>query len=154
MGGYGAGIIGLHHPNLFGQVITLAGYFVVDDLTNAFGGITSHQSKESYQTPSNYLKVASQIRWFLGDSPEDYTPLIRGAAEAWAAKLKTVKAKYTLHPAAGGHSYVFVGSEVTAVASWLKWGAVTPPTPTPSPSPSTSAISLPTNSQPTPSPTA
>jgi len=153
MGGYGAGIIGLHHPDLFGQVITLAGYFVVDDLTDAFGGLATHRTKESYQTPSNYLRVAPKIRWFLGDSPEDYTGLIRGAAETWAAKLKTVKAKYTLHPSAGGHSYVFVGNEVTAVASWFKWGEVSPPTPATSPITTPSATPLPTGPLPTPSPT-
>ena len=148
MGGYGAAIIGLHHPELFGQIVTLAGYFVIDDLTNAFDSGPTTDKKHKYQTPSTYLNVAKKERWFLGESNQDYTQLIRGQAAAWGAKLKTVKASYTLSTnLSGGHSFVFVGAEVPLVAKWFKWGVVTPPTASASPSP------LPTNSQQaTPSP--
>ena len=148
MGGYGAAIIGLHHPELFGQIVTLAGYFVIDDLTNAFDSGPTTDKKHKYQTPSTYLKVAKKERWFLGESNQDYTQLIRGQAAAWGAKLKTVKASYTLSTnLSGGHSFLFVGAEVPLVAKWFKWGVVTPPTASASPSP------LPTNSQQaTPSP--
>ena len=121
MGGYGAAIIGLHHPNLYGQVVTLAGYFTIDDLTNAFGPGTETDKKHEYQTPSSYLKVANKIRWFLGESNQDYTQLIHGQAAAWGTKLKTVKASYTLSSASGGHSYVFVGAEIPLVLKWFKW---------------------------------
>ena len=123
MGGYGAAIIGLHHPNLFGQVVTIAGYFVIDDLTNAFGSGAETDKKHVYQTPSSFLKVASKIRWFLGESNQDYTVLIRGQAATWGAKLKKVKANYTLSSVSGGHSYVFVGAEIPIVLEWFKWGA-------------------------------
>ena len=148
MGGYGAAIIGLHHPELFGQIVTLAGYFVIDDLTNAFDSGPTTDKKHKYQTPSTYLNVAKKERWFLGESNQDYTQLIRGQAAAWGAKLKTVKASHTLSTnLSGGHSFVFVGAEVPLVAKWFKWGVVTPPTASASPSP------LPTNSQQaTPSP--
>ena len=148
MGGYGAAIIGLHHPELFGQIVTLAGYFVIDDLTNAFDSGPTTDKKHKYQTPSTYLNVAKKERWFLGESNQDYTQLIRGQAAAWGAKLKTVKASYTLSTnLSGGHSFLFVGAEVPLVAKWFKWGVVTPPTASASPSP------LPTNSQQaTPSP--
>lgn len=153
MGGYGAATIGLHHPNLFGQVVTLAGYFVVDDLTNAFDIGPSTDKKHAYQTPSNFLKVANQIRWFLGDSTQDYTELIRGQATTWGAKLKSVKASYTIRSVGGGHSYVFVGNEIPLILKWFKWGVVTPPkNPTPTPTPSTSTLPTPTTPA-TPSPT-
>jgi S-formylglutathione hydrolase FrmB len=121
MGGYGAAIIGLHHPNLYGQVVTLAGYFVIDDLTNAFGSGLGTDEKHEYQSPSSFLKVAKKIRWFLGESNQDYTQLIHGQAAAWGTKLKTVKANYTLSSASGGHSYVFVGAEIPLVVKWFKW---------------------------------
>ena len=142
MGGYGAGIIGLHHPNLYGQVITLAGYFVIDDLTNAFGYGPAHAAKAAYQTPSTFLKVAKQVRWFLGESSQDYTELIHGQAAAWGRKLKSVKASYTLSTESGGHSYIFVSNEIPRVTAWLKWGVVSAPAPTPTPS----ASPIPTNS--------
>lgn len=143
MGGYGAAIIGLHHPELFGQVVTLAGYFVVDDLTGAFGPGAETDKKHLSQTPSTYLKVANKMRWFLGESSQDYTQLIRGQAAAWGAKLKTVKASYTLSTnLSGGHSYVFVGAEIPLVAKWFKWSVVAAPTQsapatTPTPTPNT-----------------
>ncbi len=149
MGGYGAAIIGLHHPELYGQVITLAGYFVVDDLTNAFGSGAETDPKHKYQTPATYLKVANKVKWFLGESTQDYTQLIRGQALAWALKLKSVKATYATSFLPGGHSYVFVANEIPGVLKWLKWGVVTPPTNTPSPLPSNSQSSSPI---PTPTP--
>ncbi len=129
MGGYGAAIIGLHHPKLYGQVITLAGYFVIDDLTNAFGYAPTHAAKAAYQTPSTFLKVANQIRWFLGESSQDYTKLIRGQAAAWGKKLKSVKANYTESIESGGHSYFFVSNEIPKITAWLKWEKVKSPSP-------------------------
>ncbi len=120
MGGYGAAIIGLHHPELFSQVATLAGYFLVDDLTGAFG------SKKAAQTPSVYLKRANQFAWFLAEGRDDYTVPIRGQAVSWASKLKKVKAQYVLQTPGGGHSFAFVADEVPRIARWLVW----PPHPT------------------------
>lgn len=119
MGGYGAAIIGLHHPELFTQIATLAGYFIIDDLTGAFG------SNKSKQTPVAYLKRANKFTWFLAEGKDDYTIPIRGQAVNWATKLKTVKAKYVLQRPSGGHSFTFVSSEVPAIAKWLVWPTIT-----------------------------
>jgi len=117
MGGYGAAIIGLRHPQLFSQIATMAGYFIIDDLTGAFGTT----KKIVAQTPSTYLKSANQSKWFLSEATDDYTPLIRGQAVSWAAKIKNVKAKYILHPGSGGHSFIFVGKEIPVIAKWFIW---------------------------------
>jgi S-formylglutathione hydrolase FrmB len=139
MGGYGAAIVGLHHPDLYSQVITLAGYFVSDDLTNAYGGIKNEPAKVAYQTPNHFLNYASQIRWFLGESPQDLTALIRGQAAAWGAKLKAKKANYVVSSAPGGHSYQFVSGQMKPITKWLTWGPFTGiPTDAASPSPSAS----------------
>jgi S-formylglutathione hydrolase FrmB len=121
MGGYGAATIGIHHPELYSQVITLAGYFVIDDITNAFGRAPANKAKIAYQTPSNFLKNANQIRWFLGEAAQDYTVLIKGQASAWATKLKSKKASYKIFRIDGGHDYTFVSNEMDSVANWLKW---------------------------------
>jgi len=139
MGGYGAAIIGLHHPELFTQIATLAGYFITDDLTDAFG------LNSSIHTPSTYLNRANKFTWFLAEGKDDYTVPIRGQAVSWAAKLKKVKAKYVLQSPSGGHSFTFVAGEMPSIAKWLVWPAM--PT-TPSPSPSTSPTP-----QPIPEPT-
>lgn len=118
MGGYGAAIIGLHHPELFTQIATLAGYFITDDLTDAFG------SNTAIHTPSTYLKRANKFTWFLAEGKEDYTVPIRGQAVSWASKLKKVKAKYVIQRPNGGHSFTFVAAEMPAIAKWLVWPAV------------------------------
>ena len=123
MGGYGAAIIGLHHPELFTQIATLAGYFITDDLTDAFG-----PSKTAH-TPSTYLKRANQFTWFLAEGKDDYTIPIRGQAVSWATKLKKVKAKYVLQTPGDGHSFIFVANEIPLVAKWLKWPALVPSAP-------------------------
>jgi len=143
MGGYGAAIIGLHHPELFGQVVTLAGYFLIDDLTNAFGPEATSAKKHAYQTPINYLKTAKKMRWFLGESRQDYTQLIRGQAATWSTKLKSVKAPYSTSSANGGHSYIFVNGEIPIILKWFKWGVVTPPSASPSSFPITSQSAIP-----------
>jgi S-formylglutathione hydrolase FrmB len=137
MGGYGAAIIGLHHPELFTQIVTLAGYFITDDLTDAFGPHTA------IHTPATYLKRANEFTWFLAEGRDDYTVPIRGQAVSWASKLKKVKAKYVLQRPSGGHSFTFVASEIPAIAQWLKWPA---PHASPSPTPSISASPTPQSS--------
>lgn len=121
MGGYGAASIALHHPELYSQVITLAGYFVVDDLTNAYGYPPNNKKKIAYQSPNNFLSTATKLRWFLGESPQDFTILIHGQAAQWSKKLKAKKAEYALSSPAGGHSYTFVAAEMKPIANWLKW---------------------------------
>lgn len=115
MGGYGAAIIGLHHPELFTQIATLAGYFITDDLTDAFGSNTATHA------PSTYLKRANKFTWFLAEGKDDYTLPIRGQAVSWASKLKGVKAKYVIQRPSGGHSFTFVASEVPTIAKWFVW---------------------------------
>jgi S-formylglutathione hydrolase FrmB len=82
MGGYGAAIIGLHHPELFTQIVTLAGYFITDDLTDAFGSHTA------VHTPSTYLGRANKFRWFVAEGKDDYTVPIRGQAVSWASNSR------------------------------------------------------------------
>lgn len=115
MGGYGAAIIGLHHPELFTQIATLAGYFITDDLTDAFG------SNTAVHAPSTYLKRANKFTWFLAEAKDDYTVPIRGQAVSWASKLKKVKAKYVIQRPSGGHSFTFVAAEMPVIAKWLVW---------------------------------
>lgn len=132
MGGYGAAIIGLHHPNLFSQIATVAGYFITDDLTNAFG------SKKVTHAPSTYLNRASKFSWFLAEGKDDYTLPIRGQAVSWASMLKKVNAKYVLQRPSGGHSFTFVAAAVPKIAKWLIWPApALKPSSKPSPNPPT-----------------
>ena len=117
MGGYGAGIIALHHPDLYSQVTTLAGYFVVDDLTGAFVG----KEKIAYQTPNNYMKAASNLHWYLAEAKDDFTRPIRGEMLRWSGNLKKLKIPVVTHAPLGGHTFNFVSAEIPAIVKWLKW---------------------------------
>ena len=119
MGGYGATIISLRHPALFSQVISLAGYYYVDDETGAF----SSAAKLKSQSPTTYLKSASQMNWFLSEGVNEQTKVIRGQAATWAAKLKSVKASYKLTIPQAAHDLAFVTSQVTPIVKWLSWGS-------------------------------
>ena len=147
MGGYGAAIIGLHHPDLYSQIIPISGYYVIDDLTGAFVG----KEKLAYQSPINYLGVARNFRWFLAEGANDPTALIHGQATAWWSKLNKIGVKATLNLPPGGHSFALVTSLMAPMAKWLTWPAtadqplppVTPTTPvvpaSPTPLPSDTA---------------
>ena len=117
MGGYGATIISLHHPDLFSKVISLAGYYYVDDVTGAF----TSAAKRDYQSPANYLKIAPQLDWYLSEGSAEQTKTIRGQAASWVTKLKTVNASYKLTTPQAAHDLSFVRSQVMPITKWLKW---------------------------------
>jgi len=117
MGGYGAAIIALHHPKLFGQVISISGYFVTDDLSQAF--VT--KTKIAFQSPSNFLPVAKKIRWYLAEGRDDFTTPIHGQATMWGKKLIAAKASVVVHLPAGGHSFTVVSAEIPGITKWIKW---------------------------------
>jgi len=138
MGGYGAGIIGIHHPELYTQIATMSGYFIIDDLTGAFATIDKIKS----QNPSNFLNQANKFRWYISVGKNDLTHPINGQATYWTSKLKSVKAPFVLHMPPGYHDFNFVGSEIGLIANWLIWpkAPITQASnsPTPIPSPTTS----------------
>ena len=117
MGGYGAAIIGLHHPDLYSQIIPISGYYVIDDLTGAFVG----KDKLAFQSPVNYLSAAHNFRWFLAEGQNDPTALIHGQATSWWTKLNKLGVKATLNLPPGGHSFALVTSLMAPMAKWLTW---------------------------------
>ena len=117
MGGYGASMIALHHPELFTQIGSLAGYFVVDDLTRAF----TDKKKIAYETPSNYLKQANLFRWYLAEAKDDYTQPIHGEMARWSALLKKNKVSVETHAPTGGHSFAFVTGQIPSLVNWFRW---------------------------------
>ena len=144
MGGYGAATIALHHPEIYSQVVTLAGYFLVDDLTGAFKG----SAKIAYQSPANYLSNAKKLRWFMAEAKDDFTTPIRGQMAIWSKKLAALKIPVVTHAPTGGHSFVFVASQTRLFPRWFIWPQVQSPSATPSATasalPSATEIQLPT----------
>jgi S-formylglutathione hydrolase FrmB len=119
MGGYGASIIALHHPEIFSQVASFSGYFQVDDLTGTFTDVAKNKS----QDPHTYLNTANKINWYLTEGNQEVDVLIHGQAAKWASQLKKVQANYRIRYLNGGHYYSVVVSTIPDFVKWLKWNS-------------------------------
>jgi S-formylglutathione hydrolase FrmB len=85
MGGYGAMNIAMQNPRTFGAVVTIAGYFVTNDLSGMFG----HRARTLLRNdPSAHPASARGMRVVLEEDAADPLPLIRGQA-AWMGGMLT-----------------------------------------------------------------
>ncbi len=116
MGGYGAANIALRHPDLFGQVVSLSGYFRVDDPDGMFGG---DGKLEAANTPEDMVSRGAGKRWLLLEDVDEDDPLIKGAAEAFGSQLSKAGADVTMSVDPGSHDYAFLDSEIAQVVGFL-----------------------------------
>jgi S-formylglutathione hydrolase FrmB len=121
MGGYGAANIALRHPDLFGQVVSISGYFRVDDPDGMFGG---DSSVIAANTPSDLVARGAGKRWLLLEDVDEDDPLIRGAAQSFGSLLSRVGANVTMSMDPGTHDFGFLDRELKQVVDFLDhaWG--------------------------------
>ncbi|MFL6115942.1 MAG: alpha/beta hydrolase [Catenulispora sp.] len=121
MGGYGAANLGLRHPDLFGQFVSLAGYFHVDDPSGMFG---SDRTLEAANTPDAMVKKAAGKRVLLLEDQDETDSLIDGQAAEFAQRLHDCDCGVDLnwHLEPGGHSYDFVTNSFSKVIAFLDQG--------------------------------
>jgi len=121
MGGYGAANLALRHPDLFGQFVSLAGYFHVDDPSGMFG---SDRGLEAANTPDDMVKKAAGKRVLLLEDQDETDSLIDGQAAEFAQRLHDCDCGVDLnwHLEPGGHSYDFVTYSFTKVIVFLNQG--------------------------------
>jgi S-formylglutathione hydrolase FrmB len=104
MGGYGAMNIAMQNPGVFGQVVSIAGYFVVNDLSDMFGGISSVIKKN---TPSAHPCEARGMDVLLDEDISDPNSLIHGQA-VWMGKLlRSCGVPVTVHLQPGTHNWTY-----------------------------------------------
>jgi len=104
MGGYGAMNIAMQNPGLFGQEVSLAGYYVVNDLSDMFG---NRPQVIKLNTPSAHPQWARGMRVLLDEDASDPFPLIRGQA-AWMGRLlRNAGVDVQVHIQAGTHSWAY-----------------------------------------------
>lgn len=120
MGGYGAVNLTLHHPKTFGQTVSVAGYYVVDDPD----GVGSDDPQWIHTNdPGTNVAGAAGLRFlFLRPDGEDnelmlgederFAPLLRAAGAAVAETLETP----------GHHGVDFVIDELPTVLRFLAAG--------------------------------
>jgi S-formylglutathione hydrolase FrmB len=118
MGGYGAMNIALSHPRLFGQIVTLCGYFHLDDRSHMFATPASQQAND----PDLNLEQARGHRILLMDSLGDGEPLTNNQSQDFQAGLSQLGIRSTLVMAPGTHSWAYVESQLPAVLRFLAGG--------------------------------
>jgi enterochelin esterase-like enzyme len=117
MGGFGAMNIAVHHPGIFGSVISLAGYYTAEG--SIWGQNTAYMRANS---PASVLPAdprAWKLRFFLGAATHDqpyYTDTQRFILE-----LKAQHLNYTFDLEQGYHTWSIWEAELYHALIWLRW---------------------------------
>jgi S-formylglutathione hydrolase FrmB len=104
MGGYGAMNIAMQNPGVFGSVVTISGYFVVNDLSDMFGDLPGVMTRND---PSAHPGWARGMTVILEEDARDPLPLVRGQAAWMAGLLRRAGAPATLRILPGAHSWSY-----------------------------------------------
>ena len=107
MGGYGAMNIAMQNPGVFGQVVSIAGYFAVNDLSDMFGDVPSVIAKN---TPSAHPWRARGTQVLLEEDESDPYPLIRGQAAQMGGLLRSAGVPVTVYVQPGTHDWAYAVS--------------------------------------------
>lgn len=126
IGGYGAMNIALRHPDVYGQVVAIAGYFHPDDTSGIFGGDSAIQAANS---PDEHITTAADLRVMLADGQDDTEAVVEGETQRFAALLLSTGQRPVVLIATGGHDWAFATSVLPDVEAFLEAGWRTVPTP-------------------------
>jgi S-formylglutathione hydrolase FrmB len=128
MGGYGAVNLALRHPDLYGQVVPIAGYFHVDDPS----GVFAHQlAAIDANTPELHLTDARRERILVVDGDEGSDRVVSGESRLFYEQLVTAHVPASYEQLTGGHSWTFVAGAFPDVVRFLEadWSTLQPPVP-------------------------
>jgi len=118
MGGFGAMNIAVHHPDIFGTVISLGGYYSAEG--SVWGGNVNYIQQNS---PIDVLpndKAAWNLHIFLGAGTQD-EPYYSDTME-FAHVLDSLSIPYQLDIQNGGHSWDLWSVQFFHALLWVKWG--------------------------------
>lgn len=121
MGAYGAVNMAEHHPALFGQVVSIAGYFDVDDPDGAFGDEPSLLARNR---PDRHVGQLRATRVMLLDAEREPLRVIRGQSARMYQLLRRADVHATLSIAPGVHDWRYVASQFPVLERFLEtaWG--------------------------------
>jgi S-formylglutathione hydrolase FrmB len=119
MGGYGATVLALRHPDLYTQVAAFAGYYHADDPDGVFDDDAAH-------APDRLVAPGSGQRYFLVEGADEDTALMRGSvrgeADRFAVLLRRAGVTVAVSHPDGGHSYGVWYSQSAAMVTFLTVG--------------------------------
>jgi S-formylglutathione hydrolase FrmB len=116
MGGYGAMNIAMQNPGVFGQVVSIAGYFVVDDRSGMFGGSAAVIARN---TPSAHPCQAPGMRVLLDEDASEGDPLIRGQAVRMGRLLRSCGIPVTVQVQPGTHDGAYAMTALRQAFTFL-----------------------------------
>ncbi|GHO98408.1 hypothetical protein KSF_084560 [Reticulibacter mediterranei] len=118
MGGFGATNIAVHHPTIFGTVISLGGYY------RAEGAIWGHNAAYMQQnSPLNVLprnRSAWKLHMYIGAATKDQ-PYYK-YAQQFIQELHTLHVPYHFDLQNGYHSWRVWQVQMYNALGWVKWG--------------------------------
>jgi enterochelin esterase-like enzyme len=124
MGGYGAVNLAQRHPDVFGQAVSVAGYFHVDDPSHVFAG---DAAAERANSPDLQVARMRGLRLFLLDAGQENFALVQGEAARFARLLIGAKIPVVLEYAPGEHTTQYAFAQLPAVTTFLEAGWVPRP---------------------------
>jgi len=121
MGGYGSMNIALQHPERFGQIVSIAGYFHLDDPSDMFATAGSRRAND----PELHVKRAQGHHILLLDGRDDRLALTRHESQRFKGLLHRAGVPATLKIPPGTHSWDLVIDQLPAVLRFLAggWGS-------------------------------
>lgn len=125
MGGYGAVNLAMLHRGLFGQVVSIGGYFHVDDPARMLDDLPSAVAAN---TPVLHPTAARGMRLLLIDGRGDRDRSARGQTPAFARALAAARVPATTVMVPGGHTWTFVTATLPSAFTFLG-GNWAPPRP-------------------------
>ena len=117
MGGFGAMNIAVHHPDIFGSVIALAGYYTADG--SIWGQNTAYIRANSPALVLPEDPAAWKLRIFLGAATRDQP--YYADTQQFILELKTLHLTYTFDLENGYHTWSVWETQFYHALTWLQW---------------------------------
>jgi enterochelin esterase-like enzyme len=119
MGGFGAANIAVHHPDVFGSVISLGGYYYAEG--SIWGNNTVYMQQNSPADTIQANKQAWKLQIFLGAGTQDQ-PYYHDTQQ-FAQELDGLHIPYHLDIQSGYHSWTTWQKQMYNALLWLHWGS-------------------------------
>ena len=119
MGGYGAMNLAQRHPDVFGQVASVDGYFHLDDPDEVLGNDAALQRANS---PDQQAARMKGLRVFLLEAGQENVQLVKGEAERMARLLIDARIPVQLAYSPGTHNGDYAIAQEPEVSAFLQAG--------------------------------
>lgn len=116
MGGFGAAMIGMRHPALYGSIAAIAGYFHLDDPDGVFGDVPEDQVRHR---PDHLIFPHRTQRYLLADAHDDPLALTAPETLRFTGLLAARGYVPRVYRPPGGHDYGVVVAVMPALALFI-----------------------------------